>query len=122
MRVNQCIRCTAFPCSDVDHGCYIVPDVAIKAEDISIVMISEAAPANPADYYYAGGDPLFAQTTVQAFNDAGAAVKSIKDILDSCDFAFRGLSDDNGMKLELPIVTLAPIVKQYAETFGAVFE
>ncbi|MCL4505969.1 MAG: hypothetical protein M1434_00600, partial [Chloroflexi bacterium] len=43
-------------------------------------------------------------------------------ILDSCDFAFRGLSDDNGMKLELPIVTLAPIVKQYAETFGAVFE
>ena len=82
MRVNQCIRCTAFPCSDVDHGCYIVPDVAIKAEDISIVMISEAAPANPADYYYAGGDPLFAQTTVQAFNDAGAAVKTVKDILD----------------------------------------
>ncbi|MCL5275310.1 MAG: type II restriction endonuclease, partial [Chloroflexi bacterium] len=50
------------------------------------------------------------------------ALLSVNQFLDSCDFAFRGLSDDNGMKLELPIVTLAPIVKQYAETFGAVFE
>jgi uracil-DNA glycosylase len=44
-------------------------------------MISEAAPASPADYYYAGGDAVFQQTTVQAFNDAGAAVTSIHDIL-----------------------------------------
>ena len=82
MRVNQCIRCVDFPCRDVDHNCYVVPDIALKADDISMVMISEAAPANSAGYYYAKGDPLFAQTTVQAFNDAGAAVKSVKDILD----------------------------------------
>ncbi|MBM3135895.1 MAG: uracil-DNA glycosylase, partial [Chloroflexi bacterium] len=45
-------------------------------------MISEAAPADPGDYYYAPGNPLFQQTTVQAFQDAGAQVSSIADILD----------------------------------------
>jgi uracil-DNA glycosylase len=45
-------------------------------------MIAEASPADPADYFYAEGDPLFEQTTVQAFRDAGAAVSSVQDILD----------------------------------------
>jgi uracil-DNA glycosylase len=45
-------------------------------------MISEAAPTNPGDYYYAKGDSLFRQTAVQAFKDAGANVSSIQDILD----------------------------------------
>jgi uracil-DNA glycosylase len=45
-------------------------------------MISEVAPADYADYYYAKGNPLFQQTTVQAFKDAGADVSSIQDILD----------------------------------------
>jgi uracil-DNA glycosylase len=49
---------------------------------ISIILISEAAPASPADYYYAPGNPLFAQTTVLAFQDAGAQVASIQDVLD----------------------------------------
>jgi uracil-DNA glycosylase len=66
----------------VRHECYIVPDINITADSISIVMISEAAPASPADFYYAGGDALFEQTTVQAFNDAGTQVSSIQDILD----------------------------------------
>ncbi len=44
-------------------------------------MISEAAPAAPSDYYYARGDPLFQRTTVQAFNDAGVSVSSIRDIV-----------------------------------------
>jgi uracil-DNA glycosylase len=44
-------------------------------------MISEAAPPDLGDYYYAEGDPLFQRTTVQAFNDAGAEVESIQDIL-----------------------------------------
>ncbi|MFC1716714.1 uracil-DNA glycosylase, partial [Candidatus Poribacteria bacterium] len=67
---------------DVRHDCYIIPNVDLKADDISMIMISEAAPANPEDYYYAKGDPLFQQTTVQAFNDAGADVSSIQDVLD----------------------------------------
>jgi uracil-DNA glycosylase len=82
MLVNKGVGCKEFPCVDVKHECYIIPDIDVKPGDISMVMISEAAPANPADYYYAAGDPLFQQTTVQAFNDAGADVSSIQDILD----------------------------------------
>jgi uracil-DNA glycosylase len=44
-------------------------------------MVSEAAPPNPDDYYYAKGNPLFQQTTVQAFRDAGVQVASVEDIL-----------------------------------------
>ena len=81
MQANQCVGCKSFPCTDVRHECYIVPGIDVKPEAISIVMISEAAPANLADYYYAGGDALFAQTTVQAFKDAGANVSSMLDIV-----------------------------------------
>lgn len=82
MRASECVKCEAFPCTDVKHECYVVPGVEVDPGRVSIVLISEAAPANPADFYYAPGNPLFAQTTVQAFRDAGAAVTSIEDILD----------------------------------------
>jgi uracil-DNA glycosylase len=82
MRVSEFVACERFPCADVRHECYIIPDIDVKPSGISVVMISEAAPANPDDYYYAEGNPLFAQTTVQAFNDAGADVSSMQDILD----------------------------------------
>lgn len=81
MRVNQCVGCGAFPCTDVKHDCYMVPTPSLKPETISIVMVSEAAPENAADYYYAKGDPPYQRTTVQAFNDAGAMVSSMKDLL-----------------------------------------
>ena len=82
MRVNECVKCETFPCIEVKHECYIIPDVDVKSEQVSIIMISEAAPANSADYYYTKGNPLFQKTTVQAFKDAGADVSSIKDLLD----------------------------------------
>jgi uracil-DNA glycosylase len=81
MRVSDVLRCNDFPCSDVRPDCYQVPDIEISPEDVSAVLISEAAPADPADYYYVPGEPLFAQTTVQAFRDAGADVSSVQDIL-----------------------------------------
>lgn len=81
MRVSECVGCTAFPCQDVRHECYIVPDIDIQPADVSIVLISEAAPADAGDYYYAKDGPLFEQTTVQAFKDAGADVSSIQEIL-----------------------------------------
>jgi uracil-DNA glycosylase len=59
-----------------------VPAVDVRPEDVSIILISEAAPADRADYYYAGRDALFEQTTVLAFNDAGASVTSMREILD----------------------------------------
>jgi len=82
MRVNECVGCKTFPCSDINPDLYIIPNIELNPEDISMVMISEAAPANPRDYYYAPGNPAFVQTTLLAFNDAGIQVASIQDILD----------------------------------------
>lgn len=81
MRVNRKIACEDFPCTDVKHECFIVPNVEVKPDDVSIILIAEAAPPDPADYYYAKGNPLFQQTTVQAFKDAGADVSTVRDIL-----------------------------------------
>lgn len=82
MQLNQVVGCEGFPCADVRHECFMVPDIEVKPAKVRAVMISEAAPENPADYYYAKGNPLFQQTTVQAFKDAGADVTSIQDIPD----------------------------------------
>ncbi|KKG15304.1 uracil-DNA glycosylase [Methanosarcina sp. 2.H.T.1A.6] len=81
MQMSKCVGCREFPCADVKHENYIVPDMDLNPEDISIVLISEAAPENPDNYYYSGENSLFEQTTVQAFNDAGVNVSSIRDIL-----------------------------------------
>jgi uracil-DNA glycosylase len=82
MRINECVGCKAFPCDDVKHEAYLSPGIDLEPQFISIVMISEAAPPDPDDYYYARGDPLFQQTTVQAFCDAGVNVSSIHELLE----------------------------------------
>lgn len=82
MRINECIQCSAFPCVDVDHNAYIVPDIEINPEDVSLVVISEAAPVDSRDYYYAKGTPSFQQTTLQAFNAAGIAVATFQELRD----------------------------------------
>ncbi len=82
MRPSEFIDCQEFPCADVRHDCYLVPDIEVEPEKVCLMMISEAAPASPGDYYYAGGDSLFQRTTVLAFQDAGADVSSVQDILD----------------------------------------
>ena len=81
MRVNDCVVCRDFPCTDVLHQNYSVPGVEIHPEAVSIILISEAAPPDLKDDYYAPGDPLFVRTTLQAFKDAGAQVSSMQDIL-----------------------------------------
>ena len=81
MNISQHIGCKTFPCSDVNQTSYRTPDIDLQPEKISILLISESAPANSIDNYYAAGNPLFQQTTVQAFQDAGARVSSIQDIL-----------------------------------------
>jgi uracil-DNA glycosylase len=82
MKTSQHIQCKSFPCGDVNHAGYRVPEIDIDPARISVVLISEAAPADRKDYYYADSNPLFEQTTVQAFRDAGAEVSSIQDILE----------------------------------------
>jgi uracil-DNA glycosylase len=81
MYVNNTVQCKEFPCLDVRHESYAIPDIELDPGNFSIIMISEAAPVNPTDTYYAGPDSLFQKTTVLAFNDAGAEVSSIRDIL-----------------------------------------
>jgi uracil-DNA glycosylase len=81
LRVSRCVGCLSFACTDVNHKCYIIPDIDVDPDKVLIVMISEAAPADLADYYYAPGDSLFQQTTIQAFQDAGIRVSSMQDIL-----------------------------------------
>ena len=80
--INKIIKCTDFPCPDIDTKCHVIPNIEINPDRISIVMISECAPENLNDYFYSGSDSLFEKTTVQAFIDAGANVSSIQDIVD----------------------------------------
>jgi uracil-DNA glycosylase len=81
MRICDSVGCTQFPCGDVDQQAYLVPDIELDPGSISIVMISEAAPANAGDYFYAPGEPLFLQTTLQAFHDAGVQAATLQDLL-----------------------------------------
>jgi uracil-DNA glycosylase len=64
------------------HDLFVVPAVEVDPESIDIVMVSEAAPARPEDWFYGGPGALFAETTIQAFQDAGEDVGSVGDILD----------------------------------------
>jgi len=82
MKTNSLVQCLDFPCLDTRRESYLVPDVEIDPAKVSILLISEATPENPADYYYAGPEALFARTTLLAFQDAGAKVQSLQDILD----------------------------------------
>lgn len=82
MRVCNFLECPSLACSDVRCENYVLPHVEVHPEKISLVLISEAAPAELKDYYDAGEEALFLKTTLQAFNDAGAGVSSQQDLLD----------------------------------------
>jgi len=82
MKISNKIKCTGFPCMDVDKNSYVLPSADIDAAKIKILMITEAPPIDKTEYYYAAGNPFYLQTTVQAFKDAGENVASMRDILD----------------------------------------
>ena len=75
------VGCPLFPCRDVRHESFSVPTVDVDPKRISLVLVSEAAPPDPADGYYASGEPLFARTTVLAFRDAGVDAASVEEIV-----------------------------------------
>jgi len=81
MRPSKCVECADFPCLDVNKDRYLVPDIETEPDKIIAIMISEAPPQNADDYFYASNNPFYQQTTVQAFNDAGFDVSSMKDVL-----------------------------------------
>ena len=64
IRLKECVGCPNFPCEDVKCECYTVPDIEFRPTSFSIIMISETAPTNSDDYYYARGNPLFQITKV----------------------------------------------------------
>ncbi len=82
MKTTDFVQCKDFPCADIRKESYHVPRMEIDPKKVSILLISEAAPEKPSDYYYAGPEALFAQTTLLAFQEAGAKVSSIQDLLD----------------------------------------
>jgi len=81
MHPNESVKCTDFPCQDVNKICYTVPWIEVDPGKIKTLMISEAPPEDSGDYFYAQNNPFYLQTTVQAFSDAGFKVTSMKDIL-----------------------------------------
>jgi uracil-DNA glycosylase len=82
MRPADYIECKEFHCSEVNKSGYLVPALDIDAKKIKVIMISEAPPENPKDYFYAPGEPFYLKTTLQAFRDADMSVNSIQQILD----------------------------------------
>jgi uracil-DNA glycosylase len=82
MKPAENIECKDFLCSDVNKSRYLVPAVEINPGKVKIVMISEAPPEDPHDYFYASREPFYLRTTLQAFNEAGIPVNSVQDILD----------------------------------------
>lgn len=71
----------AFPCLDVNKDRYVVPTIEVEPEKVNTLMISEAPPQDPKDYFYAQNNPSYFQTTAQAFSDAGISVSSMEDVL-----------------------------------------
>jgi len=78
MQLNK-FKCE-FACNDVNIVKYF-PQVDINPGSIKLVMISEALPGSMKDYFYQPGNPIFLQTTNQAFADAGYNFESIDDYL-----------------------------------------
>ena len=81
MRPSDRVVCSSLACVDVDSSLLSVPSVDAVPGRISVVMVSEAAAPRVDDGFYASDDALFAQTTLEAFRDAGANVASIAGLL-----------------------------------------
>ncbi len=81
MYPTESVKCTDFPCQDVNKKRYTVPWIEVDPDKVKTLMISEAPPEDSGDCFYAQNNPFYLQTTVQAFNDAGFEVTNMKDIL-----------------------------------------
>ena len=81
MRISDHIQCIDFPCVEANQESYLVPNLEVDAESIRLMLISETAPSDPRDYYYASAEAMFARTTLQAFQEAGLQAGSIQDLI-----------------------------------------
>jgi uracil-DNA glycosylase len=81
MKITDKIKCVSFPCAAADKNSYVIPPPELDPAKIRVIMITEAPPVVKADYFYAAGEPFYLKTTLQAFREAGADVKSMADII-----------------------------------------
>jgi hypothetical protein len=81
MHVNDYIQCIDFPCEEARQESYLIPEIELDPGSIKLILISETAPPDPKEGYYGTSNALFARTTVQAFQEAGAKVTSIQELL-----------------------------------------
>jgi uracil-DNA glycosylase len=81
MRIDDLIQCIDFPCQEAHQESYLVPNLELDPDSIQLMLISETAPPDPKDGYYAPGAGLYARTTLQAFQEAGLQVGSIHDLV-----------------------------------------
>ncbi len=81
MRPSDRVVCPHLACRDVDSGAHSVPAIDIAAGHVSVIVVSEAAASRAKDNYYAADGALFAQTTLQAFRDAGVDAASVAELL-----------------------------------------
>jgi uracil-DNA glycosylase len=72
--------CDGWPCTDVRTDRHAISGLVLDPDAVSIVLVSEVPAPLAANDYEAGEDALFARTTVQAFRDAGAHVRSLDDV------------------------------------------
>lgn len=82
MNVSTTVRCEGCcGCADVVHERFSPPHWHIEPELVRLVMVSEAPPLDPDDWFDAGDGALFAQTTILAFQEAGASVARLDDLI-----------------------------------------
>lgn len=81
MRERQLVVGCDVRCAGIRPEFRLNPVVHPAPDSVSIILVSEAVPASPEDDYDGGPAALFARTTVLAFQDAGAPVKSISDVV-----------------------------------------
>ncbi len=83
MTVSTPVRCEGcFGCADVVHEQFSPPHWHIDPELVRLVMVSEAPPVDPDDWFDGGDGALFAQTTILAFQESGASVAKLGDLVD----------------------------------------
>jgi uracil-DNA glycosylase len=82
MITNRNIECPDFPCQDVEHAAFTVPQVNIDPSKVTVVLITETASRDPVDYFYAGPQGLFARTTRLVFGMAGLPFDSMGELLE----------------------------------------
>lgn len=81
MRVSEIVRCGDFPCQEMVHAAHSAPPIELDPQAVRMILIAEAPPTDAGEGLYAGPGALHAETTLEAFRDAGLDVANVEDLL-----------------------------------------